>query len=87
MADKVSEQVRMAIAKVKKIPLERVQATDSLEGLGVDSLDAVTMMFELEETFQISIPDEKVRSLRTVQEIIDGIRALRGDAADAAAGS
>jgi acyl carrier protein len=45
------------------------------------------MMFELEETFQITIPDEKVRSLRTVQEIIDGIRALRGDAADAAAGS
>ena len=87
MKDGISEQVRLAIAKVKKLPLERVQESDSLESLGVDSLDAVTMMFELEEAFNISIPDEKGRSLRTVQEVIEGVRALRGEASDAAHGS
>lgn len=84
MADLVTERVLKAIAEVKKIPLERVSATQSLEELGVDSLDAVTMVFDLEEAFQISIPDEKVRSLRTVQDIIDGIRMRRGELAGAA---
>lgn len=84
MTDVVTDRVLQAIAAVKKIPLERVSAAQSLEELGVDSLDAVTMVFDLEEAFQISIPDEKVRSLRTVQDIIDGVRLLRGELAGAA---
>ena len=84
MADAVTEKVLKAIASVKKIPVERVNAGQSLEELGVDSLDAVTMVFDLEEVFQISIPDDKVRSLRTVQDIIDGVRMLRGEVADVA---
>lgn len=84
MADAVTEKVLKAIASVKKIPVERVNTGQSLEELGVDSLDAVTMVFDLEEVFQISIPDDKVRSLRTVQDIIDGVRLLRGEVADVA---
>ena len=87
MTDDTTERVLQAIATVKKLPRERISAGQSLEELGVDSLDAVTLMFELEEALHISIPDEKVRSLRTVQEMIDGIRLLRGEAADAAHGS
>jgi acyl carrier protein len=34
------------------------------------------MLFELESAFQISIPDEKARSIRNVHEIVSGIRAL-----------
>lgn len=84
MADAVTEKVLKAVASVKKIPVERVNTDQSLEELGVDSLDAVTMVFDLEEVFQISIPDDKVRSLRTVQDIIDGVRLLRGEVADVA---
>ena len=87
MTDDTTERVLQAIATVKKLPRERINAGQSLEELGVDSLDAVTLMFELEEVLHISIPDEKVRSLRTVQEMIDGIRLLRGEAVDAAHGS
>ncbi len=87
MAEAVSEQVRAGIARVKRIPVERVQLSDSLEALGVDSLDAITLLFDLEEVFHISIPDEKVRAMRTVQDIVDNIDHLRGGAAQAAHGS
>ena len=83
MSDVVTEKVLKAVASVKKIPVERVSAGHSLEELGVDSLDAVTMVFDLEEAFKISIPDDKVRSLRTVQDIIDGVRLLQGETAGA----
>ena len=87
MPDIVTKRVVEAVAAVKKIPVEQVNAGQTLEELRVDSLDAVTLVFDLEEAFGVSIPDDKVRSLRTVQEIIDGIRLLRGEAADAASGS
>jgi len=83
----VTKRVVEAVAAVKKIPVEQVNAGQTLEELRVDSLDAVTLVFDLEEAFGVSIPDDKVRALRTVQDIIDGIRLLRGEAADAASGS
>jgi acyl carrier protein len=33
-------------------------------------------MFELEKQFQLSLPDEEVRSVRTVREIVEQIRSL-----------
>jgi acyl carrier protein len=48
--------------------------------LGFDSLDTMTLLFELENTFQISIPDEQARSIRTVSEIVEGVRALKNSA-------
>jgi acyl carrier protein len=53
--------------------------------LGLDSLDLVTLAFELEDAFHVSIPDEKIRSVRSVSDIIEGIRALQPAQPDASA--
>ena len=44
-----------------------------LESLGVDSLKAITVLFELEEVFDIEIPNELIPTIVTVQDIIDKI--------------
>jgi acyl carrier protein len=44
--------------------------------LGIDSLDVFTLLFELENAFQISIPDDDVRSIHTVNDIVEGVRKL-----------
>ena len=41
------------------------------QDLGADSLDVVEMVMELEDEYQISIPDEDVSKLKTVQNILD----------------
>ncbi|MGC1256881.1 MAG: acyl carrier protein, partial [Candidatus Acidiferrales bacterium] len=48
----------------------------NLQDLGIDSLDVFTLLFELENAFKISIPDDDVRSLRTVNDVVDGIKKL-----------
>jgi acyl carrier protein len=35
------------------------------------------MLFELENAFQISIPDESARNIKSVREIVEGIRTLQ----------
>jgi acyl carrier protein len=76
MSDAVSVKVMEAVAKVKRIPLESITPASRLEDLGMDSLDGLNLFFELEEAFDISIPDEEARALRSVADIINGIGRL-----------
>lgn len=76
MPDEIEDKVIATLASVKHIPKEKITLESSLVDLGFDSLDTISMLFELESAFQISIPDDKARSIRYVHEIVAGIRTL-----------
>lgn len=76
MADEVAEKVIATLASVKRIPAENIKLDTNLQELGIDSLDVFTLLFELENAFKISIPDDDVRSLRTVNDVVAGIKKL-----------
>jgi acyl carrier protein len=42
----------------------------SLSEQGVDSLDLSGLLFSLEETFKIEIPDDDIDELQTINEIV-----------------
>ena len=44
--------------------------------MGITSLDAITLAYELEETLGVEIPNADIESLRTVQDLIDGLDRL-----------
>jgi acyl carrier protein len=79
--DSITEKVIAAIADVKRIPPESVSAEQSLTDLGFDSLDTINLLFNLEETFHVSIPEDTGRALRNVSDIVSGLRALMAKAA------
>jgi acyl carrier protein len=79
--DSVTDQVFDAIARVKNLPRETVSEEQLLTELGFDSLDTINLLFELEERFQISIPDEDARKIRSVGDIVTGIRTLSAQSA------
>jgi acyl carrier protein len=57
------------------MPPEAVIPTAELaEDLGVDSVDAVEFTVALEREFDMSLPDEALRDVRTVQDVIDLVR-------------
>ena len=72
--DPLVQTVVGAIAEVKHVPPETIDLDAALADLGLDSLDTVTMIFELETGLGIAIPDEAVKSVRTVQDVVDGVR-------------
>lgn len=74
--DNLESKVCEIIAQQKRIPAERVTINSSFEELGLDSLDAVNILFELEGAFDIAISDEKARQIKNVQQMVDGVRAL-----------
>jgi len=77
MSDAVAEKVIATLASVKKIPADKITVETNLQELGIDSLDVFTLLFELENAFKISIPDDDVRSIRTVNDIVEGIKKIQ----------
>ncbi len=62
----VSEQLGVDKAKVSR-------ETSFVNDLGADSLDTVELVMELEEEFNINIPEDAADKIQTVGEAIDYI--------------
>jgi acyl carrier protein len=76
MSNDLTDRVISVIAKTQRIPKEKITPESTFEELGLDSLDSVNILFALEEEFQISIPDEDTREIRSVGQMIEGIGKL-----------
>ena len=76
MSETVATKVIAAIAKAKKIAPETITLDSKFEELNIDSLDGLNLFFELEEEFDLSIPDERVRTLRTIGQVVEEIDRL-----------
>jgi len=60
------------------IPEEKLTAATPLAEAGIDSLDALSILFAIEEEFHISVPDEKARAMKTFGDMIDIVEGLVG---------
>ncbi len=73
------------LQRIKKIVLEKIDIQEimltpdaTLEGLGLDSLDKVELMFSLEEEFKIKIPDREVTTV-TIQDVVNVVDKLAAE--------
>jgi acyl carrier protein len=76
MADSIQDRVLRVIATTRRVPLETVRPDSTFEELGIDSLDRLNILFELEGEFDIQIDDEKAKQVSSLQQMIEGITAL-----------
>ena len=81
MSDELIQRVLKVIATSKRIPLQTVTIESDFQQLGIDSMDAVEILFALENEFDISIPDDAVRAVRNVRQMCEGIDKLISDKA------
>jgi acyl carrier protein len=81
------EQLQLLLAKKFSVPPEKVQLDARLDTLGLDSLDLIEVLFEVEEEFKIRVPQDGGAALltATVGDIVDSIE--RAQAAEPAAPS
>ncbi len=67
--------VQQLIATEAEVKLEDLDPGRPLEELGVDSLTVLEVMFKIEDTFGVKMPDERV-PIRTLQDIADLVDRL-----------
>ena len=52
--------------------IEDLTATTTLENLGLDSLDIIDFLFDIEDEFNIKIPDREFE-VKTIQDMVDAL--------------
>ncbi|GMU55965.1 MAG: hypothetical protein AMXMBFR33_51110 [Candidatus Xenobia bacterium] len=57
-------------AKINR-PIEDIPLDKSFESLGFESMDAFELLFALEDELGVSLPDDKARTLNTVNGLVD----------------
>ena len=72
----IAERIRSALAKELKRDTSAIQLHHALrDDLGLNSLDAIELMFKVEEEFDLVIPDADLQKLVTVQDLVSYIEA------------
>ncbi len=78
--EELAQHVIKAIAEVKEIPEDTIKLDSTFEELGVDSLDAMEMLFLMEEQFDVNMPDTVVRAMRNVRQVVEVLdKLLKGE--------
>lgn len=73
----ILEKVAEVIANTVHCKAEDVRPETELIALGIDSLKAISVLFELEEAFDIEIPNELIPSIVTVNDILEKLEDIR----------
>lgn len=67
----VLEKVRDILVEQLDVEEEKVSMEASIiDDLGADSLDVVDLVMSLEDEFDVEIPDDQVKNMKTVGDIV-----------------
>ena len=61
------------IAETANIPVEKITAESKFQDLGMDSLDALSLISDLEEEYKIKIPNQEVLKIQTVGQAVEAM--------------
>ncbi len=84
MNDSIEDAVLGIMAGHMDLEREKMTPATPLQDLGVDSLKMVEIMFELEERFDINIPDpenvgQQEQQFRTAADVVNVVKGLIED--------
>lgn len=73
---KPQEAVFEVISRELSLPSDAFSLETPLEELGIDSLKAITILYELEDLLNIEVPNEVFDSIKNVGDIVQQLKLL-----------
>ena len=76
MSEPLEQKVIEIIASAKNRDPAEITSATPMDELGLDSLDGMSLIFDLENAFEIEIPEDAPTQAKTVGELVEGVRVL-----------
>jgi acyl carrier protein len=73
MAGEVFAKIVELISTKKGVAPDLITMDSSFESLGMDSLDAVELVSDLEEVFNVNIPNAELHHFKTIRQAAQGL--------------
>lgn len=79
MSEIVFEKIATLLSTKKGVNKELISIDSSFEELGLDSLDSIELIADMEEEFNVTIPNSELQDIKTIRNAVDGLsKALNG---------
>jgi acyl carrier protein len=73
----IFETISKLVAENAGIPAGRISADTSLSELGIDSLEFMEMMLQIQAEFRIEITDEEIARMNTVGDMCRAVETCQ----------
>ena len=74
--DEIAATVKEIFLNTLKIEPDKLDTGVSLkDDLNLDSLDMIEVVYEVEDRFDVQIPEDKIKDITTFGEIVEGLHA------------
>jgi acyl carrier protein len=77
MATTVEQLIALAAKRFKKDATLLSEEGDVFESLGIDSVQVLSLLSELESHFDVEVPDYELRDVRTFKQLAEAIERRR----------
>lgn len=74
--EEIQQKLIVIVREEKDVAEDLLKPETALAEAGIDSLDALSILFAIEEQFHISIPDDRARAMKTFGDMIDIVQEL-----------
>ena len=83
MPGPTQQQVFEIIAKQAKVDMATIKPESTLKDLGIASLEAIELIFDIEEHFDITFPDQQGANFDsdTAQSLVDAVQKAQDEKA------
>ncbi|MHC4938376.1 MAG: acyl carrier protein [Planctomycetota bacterium] len=72
--EEIADEVKKIFQKTLKVEPEKLQPDTVLkDDLNLDSLDMIEVVYEVEDHFDVQIPEDSIKEIRTFQQVVDGL--------------
>ena len=72
--EEIASTVKEIFHKTLKVDPEKISPETVLkDDLNLDSLDMIEVVYEVEDHFDVQIPEESIKEIRTFQQVVDGL--------------
>lgn len=73
MSEIVFEKIATLLSTKKGVNKELITIDSSFEELGLDSLDSIELIADMEDEFNVSIPNTELQEIKTIRNAVDGL--------------
>lgn len=76
MTESIFQKVAGLIAENRSISVDEIKLDSKFSELDIDSLTALSLVYDFEEEFNVSLPDEDVMKIKTVRDVVESLERL-----------
>ncbi len=76
MSESLFKKVTEIIAERKKMSADRITIETSFRDLDVDSLEALSLIYDFEDAFNVEIPNEEAVKIQNVRDVVESLERL-----------